>query len=212
MFQPNASRPISLAWKATGGGRNRLPVSSMMRIVTSGAAPLAQARPDAERLEEADRAVEKRDGAPVRGAPRAGRRGRSRNRPARARARREAGRAGADDGDVESEPASLPYRTGRAAPPCEHRRRSGRNATTARRRPCAASTWRTGRVAPGHVHLGAAAMRPLGEGPERGRRGRVGERHGGRDRGSPCAGTGRCARGSPRWCSAAPKKSGPAMR
>src|SRR3954469_25729159 len=38
MFQPNASSPISLAWNATGGGRNRLPLSSMMRIVTSGAA------------------------------------------------------------------------------------------------------------------------------------------------------------------------------
>ena len=55
----------------------------------------------------------------------------------------------------------------------------GAKRTTGRRRPSRSSTCRTGRVAPGHEHLGAAAMGPLGEAPERCRSGRVGERHGG---------------------------------
>ena len=42
-FQPNASRPISPAENETGGGRNRLPVSSMMRMTASGAASAARA-------------------------------------------------------------------------------------------------------------------------------------------------------------------------
>ena len=61
MFQPKASRPISPARNAAGGGRNRLPVSSTMRMVSSGAAFLTQFRPGPERFEEAHRTVEERN-------------------------------------------------------------------------------------------------------------------------------------------------------
>jgi hypothetical protein len=65
MFQPKASRPISPARKAAGGGRNRLPA------VVDDAHGFERRRngrdsgPDAQRLQKTDRAVEQGDGSSV---------------------------------------------------------------------------------------------------------------------------------------------------
>ena len=109
-FQPKASRPISPAENETGGGRNRLPVSSMMRMTASGAASAARAgqTPSAcrKRTDPSRSAI----GAAV--VARLGTADESRGEAlARESERRgETGRPGADDGDVEI--LSHRYRSG----------------------------------------------------------------------------------------------------
>src|SRR5215218_4503379 len=177
MFQPNASSPISLAWNATGGGRNRLALSSMMRIVTSGA---AWSRSAGQTPSASKSRIEPSRSATVRPSGRiSGRPTRQVEKPSRASASAAAAPTAPTPTTATSKGAGIAVlSTGvqrRHASVGDARGEAHDRAPQALAQQHVPDRLRR----PGDEHLSAAAMGPLGEAPERRRRGRVGERHGG---------------------------------